>query len=143
MFANNILYMCTFSGNMLWVCGFASNSNWQQVAEFTDPVPIKTMIAGTLGAIVVDQGGALWRCELPHGVWVQDIPQPPFTFKEFMGTGVDLNQSPYIAALDTGGRAWLIGNPTFGGNWVELPNLRPPGTDDPGKDSLSDRQSGH
>ncbi len=126
MFASNLLYMCTFIGRTLWVCGFAINANWQQVAQFTGTMPVKAMLGTTWGVVVIDGSGALWDCSLPTGVWVQDIPQPPFAFREFMGFGFDDNRQDYIAALDTAGQAWLIGKPGAGGQWVQLPNLTPP-----------------
>ena len=92
MFAEEGNYMCTFIDSALWVCGFASNANWIRGAQFPGVMPIKAMhgFAGP-SVIVIDGSGALWHCGLPTGAWVQDIPQPPFAFREFMGTGYDSN----------------------------------------------------
>lgn len=99
MFANTGIYMCTFIGRVLWVCGFARNASWiQGNPQFTGAMPIKDMLGYHDSVIVADGSGVLWHCGLPTGEWVQDIPQPPFTFKEFMGSGTDENYNWYVAA---------------------------------------------
>jgi hypothetical protein len=115
------------------LCGRAAVTASIQGAQFRGIVPIRAML-GIPGpsVIVIDGGGVLWHCGLPTGGWVQDIQQPPFAFKEFMGADVDANINAYVEALDTGGNAWVIGKNTQDGgswgDWVQCPNLRPPGT---------------
>jgi hypothetical protein len=126
-FAINGRYMSTFVGTTLQVCGIATDARWISAAPFGGPMPVQAMYDDLY---VIDHGGSLWHCVLPTGGWVQDIPQLPRPFKEFMGAGTDYNYNQYLAALDTAGTGWLIGFPGEGGigDWVSPPNLRPPTT---------------
>jgi hypothetical protein len=127
MFGSAIRYMCTFTGNKLSVCGFASNASWiTQTDQFPGVMPVKAMQGmGFDTVVVVDGRGAFYHCGLPTGKWAQDIP-PLSSFKQFLGVRYDDNDNAYIAALDTGGTVWIIGNPAGGGNWVTAANLTPP-----------------
>jgi hypothetical protein len=151
-FVPPFLWICGFASNANWVqatdaAGHAApfpgvfpikamqGFGWQEGSPDSPPKPPTTsqgqspgVVVQSSNLVVIDGAGVFWYCQPPHAVWRKDIPQPPFAFKEFMGWGIDINSADYLAALDTAGNAWLIGNPSGGGNWVPLPNLRPPGT---------------
>jgi hypothetical protein len=129
---NNVSVMVTLAGEVLWYAGFGSGANWLQAnPRFPGALPIKDMVACPSSVCVADRNGVLWHCGLP-GAWTQDIPQLPSSFSQFMGSGYNAYiDNPgytgfFIAALDTSGNAWLIGNPTEGGVWDPIPSLNLP-----------------
>jgi hypothetical protein len=123
--------MCHFTGTKLSVRGFSIDASWiTQAQEFPGVTPVRA-VAGWVGdeVIVADKNGVLWVCGLPTGSWERNIPQPPTSifFKQFLGGFFDIKSGDtYVAALDTDGRVWMIGNPTQGGQWVGPQNLKPP-----------------
>jgi hypothetical protein len=130
-FASCGSYMvCFFDGDRVpAVCGFNASARWasRAPADFPGTTPIKAMqgFAGP-SVIVLDGSNVIWHCGLPYGDWVQDIPQPPVTFSQFMGAGLDSSGNWYVAAFDTQRRGWLIGSPTQGGQWAQVDGISPP-----------------
>ncbi len=134
MFASCGNYMCTFHGLQLRVCGFDGNAQWINGANNSrlpvsggeTPVSMVGFGDGGPSVVVLTSAGRLFRCGLPQGDWVQDLPPPPAPpnkLQGLMGAGFGRdNSSWFLTAVDVNNNGWIVGKPLEGGEWAPLSN---------------------
>ena len=132
MLANSAHYLFKILSSTLEICGFGTGANWVPIGAYQGGE-----VAGMQGlpddtVVVINSSGDLSHFSLPSGDVMQDIQQPTFQFKGFVGAGSDFDGNVYVAVTGSdpadprgGTVTWLIGRHPNGswGNWEQAPGI--------------------